>query len=1351
MSPSEKKLTTPGALEVERRNHERALAGWLSSEKKNGTLRLKGGRVSIRIASAAIGVSEYVFKRDNRLLAVLRRIEEKENPGLRLPELKRDLSRLLRELRATGRLPYRKGKVSRAAMARLLGVRGAFLRADRELCTLIEPYDLDARIGEDPAAAQTLAVLLEKAFREGRIAIRRARVSREGAARLLGISRYHLKRVKGLTQILKRFDRQLAKHALTADGRSRELKELLERHRASGTLKVWAGRISRSFVSDLLGMRTQKLLRSSALMVVIKSFEAQYEAETRQLVAPLQAWLDRQISAGTLRTCRRKVARKPICRLLGLSVKRLEAHGPVQKLLARYEKTLFGPQRTTTYAKDKLASWLKRLHAKRKVPLIDMRVNRTQAARQVRMTPRQLMAQPDLRALVERYDRKVKLYANKKRIPLGSFAAAIRRAWLGGRLQYDRGVVRRAAVSAMLEVSPDELMTRVSMSRCLEHYDTRTDETGWRRRMLVAAEDWLSANLKDARLRHSRAGISKTLVARSLGLTDRDIAQFPAFLKLLDRYQIMLREKEVADLVAALPAALDAALAGDALVRTGRRPSYVAVSKALGIPLRVIAESRIRHAIDGFFSDYDLDRLGKRELELIERLQAILALDHCPTTRAGLAIDQLKVSSMLGISPQKLMRPPLRSLVDDKNADLERHARKGGTGALLGGRYYSLVDYVQVLGPDSIAQVATRFASMYEASSPSLRAQAYAELRGLLSTVAHGLGAEETSVRKSFTAGIRAPIGPWRHIVRAACSQIDTSSTSPKARTRRLSILRGLVSGLANTDILPAIAFPPTRRHRRAERKAGRIKTVAEVGIASKQQATVDPYLQFVQRLLPEAAARLEINVDADAIGFVAGIGAEIVRAGGSVDPHPEIAIREILQRRLLAIKVCAETTIVRWMDHFQQRDELRSEETLTTEEGRRLLLAAIAAGDHDRERGATIRQYFPSPEDEKHRKIGLANLLALIERDFAGIVPSDRSEHVDRRVQVFFNKMLSRYGGSASVEAYLHPHRSVLSATLTLYLCESGANVSVGRTLPVSCIEETDDERVVTVTGYKSRANGRPIQSEFMLNSSLIRALTWIRDDVRSLPGDRTSDSIFTLRVGTRHQLLSENQLRAWFTSMTKGAGDLDGLPLTPRMIRPSVILLKTLESDGKHRAGMAIGQHTGAVTEGYQNRWPTRIIYDANIRRFQGALEALISANISDAALKLGLDASRLHENLSELQPTGFGTFCARALGGAPIRRAACDTADCWNNCPSMVFVAELEAVVTVQLWQRSLRVAAPEWERDRAERWDAFWVPWLCMFDVIEEKMVRGPGVAVWNAATVRRGEYERSPSFVAPQPW
>jgi hypothetical protein len=202
MSPSEQKTTTPGAPEAERRSHERALADWLSSEKKNGTLRLKGGRVSIRMASAAIGVSEYVFKRDNRLLAALRRIEEKENPGLRLPELKRDLARLLRELRISGRLPYRKGKVSRAAMARLLGVRGAFVRADHELRALIEPYDLDARIGEDPAAAQNLLVLLEKAFREGRIAIRRARVSREGAARLLGISRYHLKRVKGLKEDL---------------------------------------------------------------------------------------------------------------------------------------------------------------------------------------------------------------------------------------------------------------------------------------------------------------------------------------------------------------------------------------------------------------------------------------------------------------------------------------------------------------------------------------------------------------------------------------------------------------------------------------------------------------------------------------------------------------------------------------------------------------------------------------------------------------------------------------------------------------------------------------------------------------------------------------------------------------------------------------------------------------------------------------------------------------------------------------------------------------------------------------------------------------------------------------------
>ena len=137
-------------------------------------------------------------------------------------------------------------------------------------------------------------------------------------------------------------------------------------------------------------------------------------------------------------------------------------------------------------------------------------------------------------------------------------------------------------------------------------------------------------------------------------------------------------------------------------------------------------------------------------------------------------------------------------------------------------------------------------------------------------------------------------------------------------------------------------------------------------------------------------------------------------------------------------------------------------------------------------------------------------------------------------------------------------------------------------------------------------------------------------------------------------------------------------------------------------------------------------------------------------EAAAKLGINPEQFEARLGNLQATGLGTFCRDARGRSGAENAHCSTIDCWNDCPNMLIVAEVEAIAALQLWQTALRKAQPEMERDQPERWDRVWLPWLCLTDVVEEKMVRGM-IKIWNSATKRAQEISLQPGYVPAKPW
>jgi hypothetical protein len=203
--------------------------------------------------------------------------------------------------------------------------------------------------------------------------------------------------------------------------------------------------------------------------------------------------------------------------------------------------------------------------------------------------------------------------------------------------------------------------------------------------------------------------------------------------------------------------------------------------------------------------------------------------------------------------------------------------------------------------------------------------------------------------------------------------------------------------------------------------------------------------------------------------------------------------------------------------------------------------------------------------------------------------------------------------------------------------------------------------------------------------------------------------------------------------------------------MLRPSVLLKAALENDGRLQVGRAIGQHGQAVTRGYQEKLPVRMLRDQHMRRFQRHFETRVLQNAIDVAQSLGISAEEFEQRVNELQSTGLGTFCADPYLRPGSEGQRCRTVDCWRECPQLLVVANVDAIALLQIWQASLQEAQGDWERDHPERWGDVWLPWLCLTEVVQKKMSRGLLLLTWRQAETRAAELRSEPNYVPPRPF
>lgn len=741
-----------------------------------------------------------------------------------------------------------------------------------------------------------------------------------------------------------------------------------------------------------------------------------------------------------------------------------------------------------------------------------------------------------------------------------------------------------------------------------------------------------------------------------------------------------------------------------------------------------------------------------KQLELGRVASALT--EHSLLNKDRLTINLVALARVSDVPKTRFVEGKFAELIASRTATIRLNAEASELDPLVHGRVFPF-SHLSDLWPQTFLQ---RIGGRFKKTAPSLAKDTVKSAHLSLTGALAWIGASSNENCRAIVAEANehdqilsgdhwedALFAYRDHLVSGIKTRIATEASVDTAISR----LRASLQLLSTSKLVPETSIP-LFGVKYSRRRRGHLRSVAEASLAAPEKSLQD-YVEFARQYFNKTEISTELGIEQhDVEAFLAVLGSELT-SSKELPADPASAIREVLERRLEAIRIHAWQIIEEAMSAYERGIELLNSSDVDASFFETEYLKP-PADMHKRRQW--IRNLFPSRKDagEQQADRGLANLLRVVVDKFGGIPPLGGSNSPGPYGQ-FFAKRYLEHGGVDAIVPLLTPSPHACGAVLTAYLADSGANVSVGRTLDRNCLESSEVPDHVRVTGHKARADGKPIIVDLSLESSSVKGIHWLASVGGRLEAAATEDSdrLLLMRIGGRVQLMTPHWYTDWFKRFTASTPGLESTLLVPSMLRPSVLLLVALKNEGRLRTGMAIAQHGLVVSQGYQQKWPTRMLYDDNMRRFLAAFEVLVASNVDNAASKMGLSQEEFEARLHALRPTGLGTFCKDPRGRPGEQSNSCSTLDCWNDCPHLAIIAEVEAVAMLQLWQRSLRDCQAEWERDHIERWDRVWLPWLCLTDAVEEKMVRGPMLKIWNDAKARALQVAAEPGYVPPKPW
>lgn len=557
----------------------------------------------------------------------------------------------------------------------------------------------------------------------------------------------------------------------------------------------------------------------------------------------------------------------------------------------------------------------------------------------------------------------------------------------------------------------------------------------------------------------------------------------------------------------------------------------------------------------------------------------------------------------------------------------------------------------------------------------------------------------------------------WEDAISDWQEEIKSDSGIGSVRKHNLmSAIRTFFKRLAARGVVPKMFFPrlPTEL-RNAGRPTKCLAEALQIDKTKKHEREVNKYLSKTK----SSGVHLEIKRD-----FLTVLLQEKGTIAGVEHEHAK-ELMKVNAERLALIRECAVKDFQKWHSHWLEGQALLKKCDLSFDE----MQAAIESWNFGNERNE--ESIFPEGDPE----IALARLLNYVQQHPTYKGQILRMNFTKR--DLILRNQVPRFGGTDALQAYLFPHSNLAVAAILIFLCDTGANVSVGWSLSLNCLEDANEPGYKSITGIKMRAGGKLIVNQLPVKDrrnelSCVQALETYREissSLRQLASPETAENLF-LYIGWSATV--QNASNLWWTKsfkyFVKRHPEISHLKLNSKMIRPSVLMQATYaENSGIAAAGVLADHKSLKTTDSYvAARYPLQIIWERMIREFQTLFQVIAVHPIDGAAEKLGLSAEQMATLLREAHRTGLGVACLDPLAGVQpntSKNESCGELQNCPNCPQRFVVASVENLKDLILWNHHLKAQRDEWEKQRPERWEKVWLPWLAFTEVAIEAASRG----------------------------
>ncbi len=634
--------------------------------------------------------------------------------------------------------------------------------------------------------------------------------------------------------------------------------------------------------------------------------------------------------------------------------------------------------------------------------------------------------------------------------------------------------------------------------------------------------------------------------------------------------------------------------------------------------------------------------------------------------------------------------------------------------------------FAAALGEAFAAEVAAAFAAHISKYAKATGSKARSALRDLLRWIVEQedthpdlvaqLRADHTKV--SFMAW-EAVLHRWREWYLA------TATTRRTSQGNHIKAVNLAWSGLHAFGVVPKVSLKTPKHYRRTGRSR---KTLAEVPGGNSADTEADD----IEGLLAQLPAGERNNPQTR--DFLAVLVEEL----GSVPHERQDLAQEIIainRRRLDALRAAAERHLIQAYNKFLHGERMVRSNQHRFAEIRNALLVRSKRGGTERInpglQGRERRQLLPDCDDDQ----SLANLLTFLDVEFGGFFPTQEAPDYKQAYAIYCR----RFGGVVEVESYLHANAEAVVAALVIILVETGLNVTPGRKLEVDCITESESSGYKDLRTRKRRAGNRQIVAQVPVKDPVwsvtvpqaVRMVQEMTARARRQADARLARRLFIYRSrGTARSAvisLKAPAMRFVFNTLKRRSPELSQ-HYTLEMIRPSLLLSSAYKTHGNLAVAQVLADHQSQqTTRGYTNRWPIRVVYENQIRKFQELFQIVAIHHIADAAKTLGLTSEQAARLFSDAHRTGLGVGCLDPRAGIqPGTRPGqtCTRQDACVQCPQRIFVATPENTADLILFNDHLGASRESLEACRSERWERFWLPWYIFTQVVLEKMERGP---------------------------